>query len=374
MSRRLENSALAVLVIDDRAENRRLYSAMLKGMSTEIEMAASGEEAIALCREREYAAILLDVHLPGMSGFEAARRMRELKCCRFTPIVFISAVFIRESDAFRGYGEGAVDYLIAPVVPEILRAKVQVFIDLLRLRRALEATNCELRHANAELDAFSYSAAHDLKSPIHHIDGYAEVLLKRHAGALDADARHYLERIVASCKHLGHLIDDLLMLARITQAGLKKSEVDLSELAEGILRALALTTPERKVSFIVMPGLKASADAGLARILLTNLLGNAWKFTGKRSEGHVEFGAREEQGETIYFVRDDGAGFAPEETSGKLFRAFQRFHDDENFPGHGVGLATVERIVKKHGGRVWAEGQPDAGACFYFTLAPAAES
>ncbi len=236
------------------------------------------------------------------------------------------------------------------------------------LNESLARRNAELEVLNKELEAFSYSVSHDLRAPLRAIDGFSRILLAEHAGALDAAGRDRLGRVRRAAQHMAALIDDLLKLSRVTRAELAHEEVDLSALAAEIAEALRKQEPERNVRFDVAAGLTARADPRLLRVALENLLGNAWKFTACRPEARIELGADTNDTGTVYFVRDNGAGFDMAYVH-KLFGAFQRLHDAAEFPGTGIGLATVQRIVHKHGGRVWAEAAVDRGAAFYFTLA-----
>jgi PAS domain S-box-containing protein len=225
----------------------------------------------------------------------------------------------------------------------------------------------QLEAANAELDAFAYSVSHDLRAPLRSIDGFSQAVLEDYAGKLDATGQDYLRRVRAGTQRMGALIDDLLNLSRVTRTEMMIRTVDVSDLARQLAGELASGDPEREVDVVIAPGLEARADEGLLRVVLQNLMGNAWKFTSKRSNARIEVGMLAANGERAYFVRDNGAGFdmayAP-----KLFGAFQRLHRVTEFPGAGVGLATVQRIIHRHGGKVWAEAEPDRGATFYFTL------
>jgi PAS domain S-box-containing protein len=225
----------------------------------------------------------------------------------------------------------------------------------------------ELEAANKELEAFSYSVSHDLRAPLRSLDGFSQALLEDYGDRLDDTGRDFLRRVRAGSQRMATLIDDLLGLSRVTRAELHVGEVDLSALAAALAADLEKADPERAVTFTIAPGLIARADPGLMRVALQNLLGNAWKFTGKRSPAHVEVGAMAHNGGRAFFVRDDGAGFDMAHAA-KLFGAFQRLHGFAEFPGSGIGLATVQRIIHRHGGQVWAEGAPDRGATFYFTL------
>jgi PAS domain S-box-containing protein len=232
----------------------------------------------------------------------------------------------------------------------------------------LARQNAELKVLNQELEAFSYSVSHDLRAPLRAIDGFSRILLQENAAQLDAAGQDRLARVRRAAEHMGGLIDDLLKLSRVTRAGLQIQEVDLGALAAEVVDVLRRQEPERRVAFSTDVAMLARCDAKLARIALDNLLGNAWKFSAGRADAHIEFGRNEQGGETVYHVRDNGAGFDMAYVD-KLFGAFQRLHDAHEFPGSGIGLATVQRVVHKHGGRIWAEAAVDRGACLYFTLA-----
>lgn len=232
------------------------------------------------------------------------------------------------------------------------------------LREAKEAAEM----ANKELEAFSYSVAHDLRAPLRHINGFSQALVEDCADKLDENAQRYLERIRHAAAKMANLIDDLLTLSRITRAELRKERVDLSALAHAVVAGLERSHPDRKVDVSIQKDLQGEGDPRLLTIVLDNLLGNAWKFTSKRNQPHIEVGAKAENDRTVYFVSDNGAGFDPTYKD-KLFRVFERLHSASEFDGTGIGLATVQRIIVRHGGRIWAEGEVDRGASFYFTLA-----
>jgi signal transduction histidine kinase len=221
--------------------------------------------------------------------------------------------------------------------------------------------------SNQELEAFCYSVSHDLRSPLRSIDGFSQALLEDMEGKLDAESAGHLARIRAATQRMAALIDDLLSLSRITRTDLVRKRVDLTAMARGICDELAAAQPGRRVSVAIDDGLEAVGDPRLLRQVLENLLGNAFKFTSKQPEARIEFRAQAAEGETVYLVRDNGAGFDPVYAD-RLFGVFQRLHAMHDFPGTGVGLAIVDRIVKRHGGRVWAESAVGRGATFYFTL------
>jgi PAS domain S-box-containing protein len=228
-------------------------------------------------------------------------------------------------------------------------------------------TEHALKRANQELEAFSYSVAHDLRAPLRGMNGFAQVLLDTYHDKLDAEGQDWLSEILLNAKKMGLLIDALLSLSRVTRAELKPESVDMSAVFAAAAAQLAATEPEREVEVVVAPQLRAQCDPLLARALADNLLGNAWKFTSKVAAARIECGEKQTIGRHAFFVRDNGAGFDMG-FAGKLFVPFQRLHTVAEFPGTGIGLATVQRIVHRHGGQIWAEGSVDQGATFFFTF------
>ena len=233
-------------------------------------------------------------------------------------------------------------------------------------RRVAERTR-QLAATNQELDSFAYSVSHDLRAPLRGIDGFSLALLEDYSDKLDDTGRDYLQRVRAGCVRMGGLIDDLLQMSRLTRGELHRETIDLSEMASAVAEELRRQAPERRVETRITPGLKSFADRTLMRAVLDNLIGNAWKFTGKTAHPVIEFGSRREGGQDLFFVRDNGAGFNME-YQGQLFKAFQRLHATLEFEGTGIGLATVQRIIHRHGGRIWAEAAEGQGATFFFTL------
>ena len=234
---------------------------------------------------------------------------------------------------------------------------------------ALQKAKLELEAANRELEAFSYSVSHDLRAPLRSVDGFSQALLEDYGDLLPPEGRNFLERVRSSAQRMALLIDDLLNLSRVTRVALKLVSVDLTRIAENIAAELRRAHPEQSVKFIIARNLNVRGDPHLLQVVLENFLSNAWKFTSKQEKPEIEFGSKRENNETVYFVRDNGAGFDMAYAS-KLFGAFQRLHTMTEFPGTGIGLATVQRIIHRHGGRVWAEGAVDKGATFFFTVPP----
>ncbi len=241
-----------------------------------------------------------------------------------------------------------------------------------QLDQRVRERTLQLEAANAELEAFAYSVSHDLRAPLRAIDGFSQALQEDAAGRLEGECLSHLAAIRRGVKRMNALVDDLLRLSRISRAEMHRQVFPISDLAAEVAAALRQQEPERQVAFQLEPGgLQAEGDPALVRIVLENLLGNAWKFTARASPAEIGFGRQPGVEPAVYFVRDNGAGFDPK-YAGRLFAPFQRLHAASQFPGTGIGLATVQRIVRKHGGRVWAESQPGCGASFYFTLSPSA--
>jgi PAS domain S-box-containing protein len=236
-----------------------------------------------------------------------------------------------------------------------------------RLNEDLARRVAELAAVNKELEAFSYSVSHDLRAPLRSIDGFSQALIEEHAGPLDETALDYLRRIRAASQRMGELIDDLLDLSRVTRREMRHDDVDLSALAAGVMVELTKASPERLAEVRIAEGLRGFGDPALLRLALENLLGNAWKFTGRVSPARIEFGAQRDGDRLTYYVRDNGVGFDMAYAD-KLFGAFQRLHAAHEFSGTGIGLATVQRIVLRHGGQVWAQSAVGQGATFFFTL------
>lgn len=371
-----------ILMVDDRPENLMALEAVLDDTGWNLVKAKSGQEALRHILKEEFAVVLLDVQMPEMDGFETARLIRQRSRSEHTPIIFVTAIGKTQEYVFEGYLSGAVDYIIKPFVPEILKSKVKIFVDLFQMREQLKKQAEELKAANEELDkratnlsalnkeleAFSYSVSHDLRAPLRHIDGFSQILLEDYPDKLDEKGKHCIRRIHAGVERMSELIEDLLRLSRIARMEMSFEKVDLSALVQEVANSLQKTQPERQVDFLIKPGLMVNGDSRLLRIVLENLLGNAWKFTSKHPHATIEFGITEKDDNPVYFIRDNGAGFDMAQVD-KLFSAFQRLHSADEFAGTGIGLATVARIIHRHGGRIWAEGAVEKGATFYFIIA-----
>jgi PAS domain S-box-containing protein len=302
---------------------------------------------------------LLETESQARRGVEVRRQWRHLK----KDGTIIDVEVARHNLIFDGKQAAMV---LSTDVTQRKRAEMEVLHLNMELEHRVRARTAQLEAINKELEAFCYSVSHDLRAPLRSIRGFSEVLLERYAEKLDGRGREFLNRTCQSSQHMDLLIEDLLKLSRVSRSELKRQVVDLSALTEAIAVELRRNEPKRQVKFIIASDLKAQGDERLLRIVLENLLRNAWKFTGRQLKPVIEFGFTKEA-EPAFFVRDNGAGFEMA-YAGRLFGVFQRLHSASEYPGTGVGLATVQRIINRHGGRAWAEGKLDHGATFYFSL------
>lgn len=370
---------LHVLLVEDSRSDAHLIRALLRKSKLQpFDLECAGDLASALRRLKagEFDAVLLDLSLPDSEGIETFTKAHAE--AHEVPIVILTGLDDEET-AVQAVGAGAQDYLVkgqvqGPLLVRALRYAVErkrAADEIRRLNAELERQvrerTAEFEAANRELADFCYSVSHDLRAPLRAINGFGALLLKDYAGQFDARGQHYLQRMRESATAMAQLIDDLLSLARLARAEMRWQEVDLSALAQAAAAELRATHPSRSVEFVIAPGVRGRGDAHLLRVVLDNLLGNAWKYASKHATARIEFGCTEMDGQPVYFVRDDGAGFEMAYTN-KLFGAFQRLHSTEEFEGTGIGLATVQRVIQRHGGRVWAEGAVEQGATFYFTL------
>jgi light-regulated signal transduction histidine kinase (bacteriophytochrome) len=343
---------------------------------------------------------MVDLNMPQMDGIEVCRRIQEMVSVKDQPMmVMMLTSSDTKEDMARGIEAGADDFVGKSGDMVVLKARIRAllrrkfFQDESRsirerqLKTELEAAETraarelsemravlveELERKNQELEAFSHSVSHDLRAPLRSIDGFSKALLEDCASQLDANGQRYLDHVRTAAQRMGELIDDLLKLSKAGRAGLQRRPVDLSVLAHKVAAELQRATPDRRVQVSIADAVVADADSSLLQVVLENLLGNAWKFTTPVAEAIIEFGVSQRDGVPTYFVRDNGAGFDMAD-AGKLFTPFQRLHTQAKFPGTGIGLATVHRIVDRHGGRVWAESAVERGATFLWTL-PAARA
>ncbi len=386
-----------ILIVDDEPPNRKLLEMLLQHQGYLTLSTGTGTQALALANERKPDLILLDVMMPGMDGYQVAAVLKAESTTANIPIIMLTALVDREARV-AGLAAGAEEFLSKPFERDELFLRVRNLLrlkeysdmlqnhslmlerqvqartaDIQRLNEGLEdrvrERTSQLQEANEELEAFSYSVSHDLRGPLAGIDGFSS-LLARELPKFEHTERtaHCVARIRSGISQMDHLIDALLSLAQVSRTTLQWGSVDLSAMAASILEGLRENEPGRDAVLDVQPGVTVMGDAHLLRQVLANLLGNAWKFSSGKPQSRIAFtsgpGA---SGEVVHAVRDNGAGFDMCH-SAKLFGAFQRLHTESEFAGSGIGLATVQRVVRRHGGRVWAEAAPDAGAAFHFTL------
>lgn len=363
-----------ILLVDDAPEKLLALEAALAQLGQNVVKAQSGREALRLLLQRDFAVILLDVNMPGMDGFETASLIRQRPANKHTPIIFVTAFSTGDLDIYRGYALGAVDYLFTPVTPDVLRSKVVVFTELakknLQIQRQAEALQKHaqsLQTLNQELESFSYSLAHDLRAPLRSISTYAELLITDEAECMRPEAVSMVKNVQRNSGRMLQLMDDFLAFFRVARQEPKREAINMRALAREAIAAAHPPGSQRLIDFEVGTLPNARGDAAMVLQILMNLLSNAVKFTAKRERARIEVGCDTSHDPVVYFVRDNGVGFDMKYAS-KLFGVFERLHAREAFDGTGIGLATVQKIVLRHGGTVWAEAEDGVGATFYFTL------
>jgi signal transduction histidine kinase len=371
-----------VLVVDDTPANVELLAELLGGEGMEVLCAGNGQDAVAIVLEQQPDLVLLDVQMEGMGGFEACAMMKSDPRTREIPVIFMTVISDTAAKV-AAFEAGAADYVTKPFHVDEALARVNTQLRLVQGQKELARMNSELEKrvnertarleaANADLRSLCYSMAHDLRGPLGALDGFSALLEDMLPGAVEARGRHYLTRIRSGVKQIDALTEALLSLAHLSLHEGTGEDVDLGDVAAQALRGLQAAEPQRQVSAVLQPGLVVKADRALMKLLVGHLVGNAWKFTAREPRAEIAVGraAPGDDGAAVFYVRDNGTGFDMAYAD-KLFKPFQRLHSTSDFPGLGVGLAIVERIVRRHGGRAWAESAPGQGATFYFTLSPA---
>jgi len=329
-----------------------------------VRLNRAGEQLLGLSRGQLIGKTDFDLFPASQAEFFVAKDREALAA---TEVVDITEEPIQTPQGTRWLHTKKVPLCDAAGVPRYLLGISHDITERKHAIAELSAAKSIAEDANRELESFSYSVAHDLRTPLRAIDGFSLALAEDYGDRLDPEGRRYLARVREAAQRMAELIDDLLTLSRVTRSELRRDRVDLSAVAHTVLGALQRLEPDRRVETVIAAGLSADADPQLAAILLDNLLGNAWKFTAKTAAARIELGQTTVDGVVAWFVRDNGAGFDMAYRD-KLFGVFQRLHPEAEFPGTGIGLATVARITQRHRGRIWADGRPGEGATFYFTL------
>lgn len=363
-----------LLVVDDEAPHLKALCDTLTAQGYAVTGFTSAREALAAMNGRSFDLVLTDLMMPEMDGIALLRAAQEIDP-RIVGVVMTGHGTI--DTAVAAMKQGALDYILKPfklstLIPVLARALAvrRLRIENETLQQHLRIRTRELEIANKELETFSYSVSHDLNAPLRAIDGFTHILVENLGDRLDAESRHCAEQVKAGIARMHALINDLLRLARTSRTEVHRLPVDLSRLAREIAEKLQASDAGRKVDWIITPDLIVESDPGLLRVAMENLLGNAWKYTSKNPHARIEVGSEtQSDGTPAYYVRDNGAGFDMKQAH-RLFAPFQRLHIESEFPGTGVGLATVQRIIHKHGGRIWPHSAPGEGATFRFTLPP----
>ena len=375
--------AVNILLVDDQVHNLVALEAVLGDLNQNLVRAQSGREALRLLRERDFAVIILDIRMPGLDGVDTATLIRRIERSQHTPIMFVTAMEPPPSQEFRAYAVGAVDYLLKPFRPEVLRSKVKVFVDLYlkteqireqaeRLRilelREQERKFSQLEEIKTELDGFTSAVAHDLRSPLRAMTGFSEALLEECAGSLGPTGRDYASRILSSARRMDDLIRDLLAYSRLSREEIILERIDLVALLREILGQMSPEVAERKASItLAEPMPPVSGHRLLLTQILTNLLSNAIKFMKPGTEPRIVVRAEGVQEGVRVWVEDNGIGIAAEHHE-RIFRVFERLNLQDLYPGTGVGLAIVRRAVERLHGRAGVESEPGKGSRFWISL------
>ena len=375
-----EDSGISLLYVEDEPATRALICEIIGRRYPDLRLivAANGEEGIQTFMVNRPEIVLTDINMPLVNGLRMAEEIKLLNPA--TEIIALSA-HSNPEHLLQAIEIGISHYILKPIDIEQLFRVLDKSLDMilserlvkrqnkviLELNSELAAKAAELESANRELESFNYTVAHDLRSPMVTISGFAQILLERNASELDDTGKEYLQLINSSVSRMNNLIEALLKFSMSQRKQIVKKWVSLSEIAADIKSDLQMQNPLRKVTFRVDEGINGYCEPGLMRIVLDNLLGNAWKYTAKKGEALIEFGTINKNEDLVYFIGDNGEGFDQQDST-RLFAPFQRLQSDNEIEGFGIGLATVSRIIQRHGGRIWAEGERGKGATFYFTL------
>jgi signal transduction histidine kinase len=406
-----------ILIVEDSNVQAKKLKFLLEDSGLTVTIASNGEEALLSALAEKPVMIISDIVMPKMDGYELCTAIKSNEDLRDIPIILLTS--LRDPlDIIKGLQAGADNFITKPYEDKYLLSRIQYLLanrnirregggnaemvievvfkgtkytinsekkqildlllsvyeaavqrndELIQAQAQLQVSNENLVKANQELEAFARTVSHDLRSPLSNVVGLVDLLKEYHSEQLDADGLDLIKIIQTSSFQMIQLVDDLLKFSQSGHADLELEDVYLSEIALQIFSKMKLKEPERNVRIEIQPDLNVHADNSLMVIALENLIGNAWKYSGKQKEAVIRFGTIKERGETIFYIQDNGAGFDMSKAH-NMFNPFQRLHSAQEFSGTGVGLATVRRIIERHGGRIWAEGSQGIGATFYFTL------
>lgn len=375
-----------LLYVEDDSDARELVSSMISRKYPELQLlvAADGGAGLELFKEHQPDIVLTDIRMPVIDGLQLSAEIRLLQ--PETGIIAITAHSDTEC-LLTAIEIGFNQYILKPVDTRKLFAAIDHCLAMLSLKREVNAQNAQIRAlgaalaahvaeleaANNDLEAFNYSVAHELHNPLVSIGGFSRVILKQTGDRLDERHREYLREIITGVERMEQYLGALLRFSRSTRESLQRESVDLSQIVSAVMTELKQTDPERDVAVRIAEGVLVDGDRNLLRVVVQNLLGNAWKYTSNRQEAVIEFGVSDHSGSAACFIRDNGPGFAQADAE-QIFAPFRRLAGTEGFKGSGIGLATVHRIIQRHGGAIWVEAEPGAGATFYFTLEEGAPS
>ena len=376
----LNNKRVGILYAEDDAETREMVASAIAADYPEytLHLAADGAEGLALFREHRPEVVITDIQMPVMDGIRMAEEIRDIDSD--AELIALTA-YSDTSFLVSAIEAGFSHYVLKPLYFDKLFAVIEKSLMVVSLKRQVKEQNeqirlfaaelakksTELESANRELEAFNYTVAHDLRGPLNNMGLSFQTILELHGPQLDEMSRKYLANGYNNARRMSQLIDVLLEFSKLSHLELRLEAVDLSAVAREIAQELKEASPECRHVFRIPDGIMANGDARLLRVALNNLINNAWKYTGKQDEAVIELGIMEIEDMQVFFVRDNGTGFQQTDAD-NLFKLFQRLPGSEDFTGSGIGLATVERIIRRHGGSIWAEGKPGKGATFYFTL------
>lgn len=379
-----EQEKANILLVDDQEENLLVFGEILSELNQNLIKTRSGKEALKVLLHQEVAVILLDVTMPEMDGFETASLIREREKLRAVPIIFVTGMNMDASHVFRGYSVGAVDYILKPFAPEILKSKVAVFVELFKKTEKIKKLNetleqrvaertaaaeeraKELARANAELEQFAYVVSHDLKEPLRMVSSYCSLLQNRYKEKLDEKANEFISYAVDGAARMYQMINNLLSFSSLSAKGKVLRPTKCETVLQEVIQNLKVFIQEQAAVVTHDPLPEILADPTQMAQLFQNLIHNGIKFHGDKAP-QVHLSAKRQNGEWLFSVRDNGIG-VQKECQEFIFRIFNRLHGAKTYPGNGIGLATCKKIVEQHGGRIWLESEPQKGATFYFTL------